>query len=305
MSLQSQASLRPTLTVFAQGNMQNRAKTLADILAPTVRVPSTLGQYKRYSDKNTFVTPDTKRAIGGKATRIIMSSDDPTFNCQPHALEIAIDNAEREAAGPNISGLEEGKMLTLLTQAALSHENAVVAIAKTLSATAGKGQWSDKDADPVEELDEEIEAIATATGTMPTNIVFGLGAWRVFRNHPNVKANAAMTSTRSINEQQAAAMFLNPNMSLDVGILSKDTTKFGGTASKVNIVGAEVFIFIRSANPTVYDPSWMKNFSAGDGGIASVRMYPAEDGRADILALDWSEDIQIVSSIAARRVSIT
>jgi hypothetical protein len=100
-------------------------------------------------------------------------------------------------------------------------------------------------------------------------------------------------------------MLLNPSIQVRVGVLSKDATKFGATASKANLIGADLFIFLRSPNPTVYDPSWMKTFAGGQGGIASVRTYRDESARSDVLAVDWSEDIQITSSIAAVRITVT
>jgi hypothetical protein len=36
-----------------------------------------------------------------------------------------------------------------------------------------------------------------------------------------------------------------------------------------------------------------------------VRNYRDESARSDVLAIDWSEDIKICSSIAARRLTIT
>lgn len=304
MSIRKQASYNPTLTQYAQGFSQDLASALAEFIAPTVRVPSALGQFKTFDEKNAFQALDTARALGGTARRIEFAESDPTFNCQPQGLEIPIDDAERDAAGEQQSALEEGKVRTLVSVATVSHEDKVVARMKTLAAVGGRGVWSNTSNDPIAELDEQIEAIATATGMMPNAIVFGLGAWRVLRNHPKVTARQPGASVVGVTEQQVATMTLNPAIQVRVGVLSKDAAKFGASASKQNIVGAEVFVFLRSANPTVYDAGWMKTFTVGDGGVTAVRQYRDEKARSDVLAVDWSEDIQVVAAVAARRLTI-
>ena len=305
MSLQRQDSYNPTLTNYAQGYAQDLSSALAEFVAPTVRVSSAVGAYKQFDEKNAFQVYDTSRALGGTARRISFVASDPSYNAQPQALEIAIDDAERKAAGAQASVLEESKVQTLLTAATLSHEDKVVTVMKTLAATANAGNWSSTSVDPVAELDAQIEAIATATGMMPNAVVFGLGAWRVFRTHPKVTAKQPGASLIGLTEQQAAALLINPGIQMRVGVLSKDQAKFGAPANKSNIVGAEVFIFLRSPNPTTYDPGWMKTFSAGEGGVMAVRDYRDESARSDVLAIDWSEDIRICSTIAAWRLTIS
>jgi len=300
-----QASINPTLTTFAQGVSQDLASALAEFIAPTVRVPSLIGIYKKFDDKNAFQVVDTTRAVGGTARRIEFAASDPTFNCQPQALEVAIDDAERAASVDAMQFLEESKVRTLVQTATASHEDKVVGIMKTLTATGGVGVWSNTSNDPVAEIDAQIEAIAKVCGLLPNAIVFGLGAWRIFRNHPKVLARQPGASLIGVNPDQAATMMLNPAIQVRIGILSKDTAKFGAGATKTNILGNEVFIFLRSPSPSTYDPSWMKTFSGGEGSITSVRQYRDESARSDMFAIDWSEDIQIVSSITASRITLS
>ncbi|HYE29791.1 MAG TPA: hypothetical protein VEH27_00040 [Methylomirabilota bacterium] len=305
MAVRRQASFNPTLTNYGQGVAQDLKTALAEFMAPTVQVGSTVGQYKKYDDKNAFQIHETERAVGGAARRIEFSSTDPVYNCRPHALEIPIDDSETDAAGEQATSLRMSKTKTLVTSAVLSRENRVITIAKGLTAAAGKGVWSNTSTDPVAELDEQIEAIATKTGMMPNRIVFGLGGWRVFRNHPKVVAKQPGAALIGVTEDQAAKMLLNPGISIKVGVLSKDTSKFGAAATKVNIVGAEVFIFIASDSPTEYDPSWLKTFSGARGSVSSVREYYDDRARSQILAVDFSEQIVQVSDISAARLTIS
>jgi hypothetical protein len=45
------------LREFAQGAAQSAVQPVADFLAPTVEVPSSIGRYKIYTEKNRFLPP--------------------------------------------------------------------------------------------------------------------------------------------------------------------------------------------------------------------------------------------------------
>lgn len=299
------AAVNQTLTNYAQGFAQDRQSEVAEFLAPTVRVSTTIGQYKAYSDKNAFQLVETARATGGGATRLAFEATDPSYDCKPQALEIPIDDDERDAAGDDQLGLEQNKVETLLTSAMIAHENSVVSTVKAnLAAVAGIGEWSSANVDPIVEIDSQIEALAEMMGMMPNRILFGLGAWRVFRNHPAVIKRFPGAAMVGVSMDQATGLFLNPAMTGKVGVLSKDTTKFGKTKDAENIVGAEVFVYFANAKPNIYDASMAKTFMGSRGGISAVRVYRDESCRSDVLAIDWSRDIQVTASAAGRRITL-
>lgn len=296
-----------TLTNYARGFAQDKASALAEFIAPTVAVGTATGKYKSFNDKNAFQVVDTSRAVGGEAKRLEFQSSDPSFNCSAQALEIAIDDQERDEAGEGDPiGLEKAKTETLITSATISHENKVFAAIKAgVSAVGSRGNWSSDSVDPIKELDEQIQAIADATGMLPNGLVLGIGAWRMLRDNAKVLARQPGSANIGITLAQLGAMLLNPSVEIRVGVLSKDTAKTGAAASKSNIVGDEAFLFIRSASPTLYDPSFAKTFRTRRGGVDAVYTYRAPRNRSDILAVDWSEDIQVVSTLGAKRLSIT
>lgn len=305
MSLRTNANYNGRLTNYAAGLAQDLQSSLAEFFFPTVRTPQANGQYKKFDDKNSFQVYETSRALGNQPNRIKLESTDPFYNCAPQGLQIVIDDAEKEAAGGDVALLEESKIKTLLSATTLSHEDKVITKLKAgVSAVGSRGVWSNASNDPVAEIDEQIEAIATATGQMPNRIAFGIGAWRVFRNHALVKARQPGAELIGLTPSQAVAMMLNPSMELKVGILSKDSTKFGAAKSATNIVGAEVFLFYNSAAPTIYDPSFAKNFTTLRGSVDSV-MTHREEPILDVHSVMWSEDPQIVSTALVRRLTIS
>jgi hypothetical protein len=295
-----------TLKNFASGLSQDAMQnSLAEFVAPRVVTGVASGQYKVFSDKNSFLAPDAARAIGGKAHRIGFESTDAYFNCAPSALEITIDEFERQAAGSDAGMLEEAKTKAVVTQAILSHEKAVfAAVNAALRAVDSRGNWSSSGYDPIAQIDEQIAAIANATGQMPNRMVLGLAAWQILRGNANVLERQPGAQLIGLTTAQLAAMTLNPNMEIRIGVLAYDANKSGKTASKGNIVGSECYIFVGSAAPTQYDPSFAKTFSAASGSVFDVRMYQ-DDPRTDVIAVDWTSDIKVVAAACGRRITVS
>lgn len=309
LSSVSVVGANPLLTNYAQGygptaNRENMA--LARTLAPRVSVNGYSGRYKKADLKNQIVVPDTARGLGGPASRIAYTESDGTYNCNPHALEITIDNTERgQAADQNM--LEQGKIRTLLNQATLAHAARVVAAAHAVTAVSGKGVWSNPDIDPVAEMNGQILAIRDATGLLPNRIVIDLGIMATLASHPKVRERLKFVAIDALTPSQLASMLINPSIQITVGTTIKDTTKLGATSSKTPVLGTDVFIFISSDSPGQDDPSWMKCFVGSDSfsNIEAVRMYWDDRCRSDVIAVDWTEDIQVTGSICGVRIVVT
>lgn len=72
-------------------------------------------------------------------------------------------------------------------------------------------------------------------------------------------------------------------------------------AQKPNV--ANCVVFARKQNPTRRDPSFMKTFRRR-GAWMAPRVYSRDDGRVEVAALDWSEDVQVTNSIAGQLLAI-
>jgi len=297
----SSSKYNVTLTNYARGLAQDISATLANFLAPEVVVPAATGQYKSFDDKNTFQVVDTSRAVGGPAKRLEFAASDPTYNCLPQALEIAIDDHERDEAGEGDPlRLEEAKTQTLVSSAVTSHEAKVFAALTALAAAANIVLATD---DPIAKIDDHIEALARDTGRMPNRLVIGLPLWNKLRNNAKVIARFPGAVSVGVTMPQFASLLLNPSIDVRVGIMSQDTTKLGLAKNTVNIVGLQLVVFHATASPTLYDPSFMKTFRMRRGGVDVVRTYRDDSARSDILAVDWSEDIRVTSPVCARKLT--
>jgi hypothetical protein len=245
-----------------------------------------------------------------------MDVSEPTYNCLPQALEITIDDSERDAAGTiNPLDLEQAKVKTLVQSSVLSHERHVIttvnaAVSADLPSpdTIGggiMGGWSLAAVDPVVQMDYLIEGIAKETGQLPNAILMGMTAWRRFRNNAKVIEKQPGAALIGLNQGQASAMLINPSMEIRLSTMAYDTTKEGKARNQAFVNGDDVYIFVRSASPTIYDPSALKTFAGGRGGVSAVREYRDESSRSDIYAVDWSRDVKVTSSISIKRITTT
>ena len=125
MSRLSDISASPTLREFAQGAAQSAIMPVADFLAPTVEVATSVGRYKSYTEKNRFHIPVTLRTMGGRASELRFEATDATYNCEPHALDYPVDNLEQLEAEGLENMLREGAT-AVAEVAALAHEKAVI-----------------------------------------------------------------------------------------------------------------------------------------------------------------------------------
>lgn len=309
MGRSTSATISQTLTAYAQGFSNSLDGLLGDFLAPEVQVSSTAGQYKIFNDLNSFTTYNTERAMGGDANRIKFSAADGTFNCAGQALEITVDQKEREDAGDSPLAsqlLDQGKIKALLNATRLSHDKKIIdAILTATAAEADLGVWSNPDIDPIDQLDKVIDDLAIACGSFQgIRLAIGMTPWRTLRAHPKVKARCNGVQVGGITLEQLKGMLIFP-VDIRAGMLVYNSAKLGQSVSKARMLGSNVLVTFASQSPTVYDPSGWKVFTTGSGRVDAVRTYTDQSERFDVHAIDWSEDVKQTSTIATKRLAIT
>lgn len=315
MSRTTTAAINHILTQYAQGYANDllALQEVSNALCPVVPVTGASGGYKKFDDENSFRVYNTQRGLGGSARRIEFGATDGTFACEPQALEVTVDDHERDLAAAGGAGglseqlLDQGKMRALLNSQMLSHVDKIAAfvVAQT-TAVAGRGNWSNADVDPIDQLDEQLENLSTDVGsTSFINLVLSTGAWRTLRNHPKTKARCSGVQVGGISREQLEGVLMFP-VNVVIGAISKLSSKLGQTVAKTNVVGAHAILTYAVPNPTQYDPSAFKLFTVGAGAmVGAVRTYRDDKARSDVHACDWSEDIKKTSASAVKRLAIT
>ena len=310
------ATLNYQLTAYAQGLWNDLADVvkLAERLAPTTPVPGAAGQFKKFDDKNSFMPEATARALGGDPVVIAFNASDDSYSCRPQALEVRVDHAEDQAAGSQGGDvandlLDQGKIKALLNKVALSHVKDVAdyVLANT-TAVAARGNWSDPNIDPIDQINEQLLGIAQDCGsTQNVKLTMDLGVWNTLRVHPKVKARAlfgAAASLASISIDQLNAALIYPVDIMPANVVY-DTTKLSQTGSKTRVLSGVCLVHYSVPGATIYDPSAFKSFTVGAAGfLGNVRTYQAPNQLWRGHLVDWSRDIKSTSTLSVRRLNI-
>lgn len=293
------------LTNFAHGIAPDYTSSLAELMAPQCIAPAASGQYVAFDDDEAFRYVDTRRALGGKGARLTIHSDEPTFNCDPHSIEIATDTFEYEKVGDaGIPMLREAKIRTLVSRNALSREKRVFdAYSGGTSAEGGLGVWTDADVDPIDELNSIVTDLATETGQSSIYLVVGLNALLQLGKHPKVLARFPGAALINVTAEVLGRMLLFP-VQVKVAMLPIATEKVGKTAVKTIIAGAKVYALLSQPNPSPFDPSAAKTFTTRLGQVQGVGVYQ-EPPFAEINFMAWSEDIKMTGTKCVKRIDVT
>lgn len=307
MSRLSSISPSPTIREYAQGAAQSAIQPVADFLAPTVGVSTSTGKFKKYTEKNRFHVPDTRRSIGGDATKIVFAASDATFNCEPHALDYPVDKLEQLEEADLENRLQEGAD-AIAEIGALAHEQAVITQALATIGAGTDSNFTSASIDPVDILDEQIKTVLKAAkygSLMSVGVLFGVTAWQRFKNNANVVKRVYSGSNKpaGVSDSQASSLLLG-EPEIRTSYMVVDSAPEGVAEDIDFLLDTAILIFARHPSPTRRDPSFMKTFRLRNQFMVPG-FYESTDGRVDFAKFDWSEDVQVTNSAAAVRINAT
>lgn len=310
MSRLSDISASPVLREFAQGAAQSAIMPVADFLAPTVEVPTSVGRYKKYTEKDRFRIPSTLRSIGGRATELRFEVSDETFNCEPHALDYPVDNLEKLESEDLENALREGAV-AVAEVAALSHEKSVIDAAMN-AAGAGTAKVWGASADPVSDVDSAILDVIKAAkygSLMGVGVLFGASAWCLFKNQDKVRGrfvigNGGKGGNLAVPTEDNAGQLFVGTPQVRTSYMVFDNAAPGVAEDVKFLLDTTVLVFARRPNPTRRDPSFMKSFRLM-GKYMVPSSYMRDDGRVEVAKFDWSEDVRVTNSAAIKRLNVS
>jgi hypothetical protein len=298
---------KSTIKEYSQSTARDSAAPVAGFLAPTVEVGKPIAHYKVYDDKNRFRVPNTLRAINGRATELAWERGDATYNCMPHALDVPIDIVETDDEDTMESCLQEAADLAA-TVGSLAHEKTTVGLAIT-TLTPGKESLSfAAEVDLIDKIDEQIVNVIKAAryGSLTqVKMLFGPTFFRKMKNHPSVKGRFLGGGKKEVVNptiEDILGLFIaKPEAKLSMMVI--DDAPAGKDASARFLLDGHLMIFASSANPTRYDPSFMKTFRLRNRWM-TPGTYTRDDGRVEVAKLDWSEDVKVTNAEAAQLLDI-
>jgi hypothetical protein len=318
MSRLSDISASPTLREFAQGAAQSAIMPVADFIAPTVEVATSVGRFKSYTEKHRFHIPDTLRTLGGRASELRFDVSDATYNCEPHALDYPVDNLEQLESDGLENMLREGAT-AVAEVAALSHEKAVIDAALTAVGAGTSKTWN-ASADPIADVDDAILSVIKAAkygSLMGVGVLFGATAWKVFKNQEKVRGRFVVGNGRPSTgsgqasshlglavptEQSAGQMFIG-TPDVRTSYMIYDANPEGKAESISFLLDTAVLVFARKDAPSRRDPSFMKTFRLMNKFMVPGS-YMRDDGRVEVAKFDWSEDVKVTNSAACVRLNV-
>lgn len=296
---------RPTIQQYAQGAAQDATSLLADFIAPTVPVTKHTGKYKEYDAETRFTIPDTLRGLGGPATVLAFNRDDKDYNCAPHALDTPLDNVEiEEAEGEDLlrEASDDASWI-----AGLSHEQRVVNLALSQAGAAAGGAWSDpaSDDDPIAEINAAIVDVIKAAGggNIEVGIVMDPTVLLAIFAHNKTKGYFPGQESIAPTLENLQKLFVGKTKA-QVSFLVTNSAPVGKSKAMAWLMAAKLLVFARSSNPTRRDPSFMKTFRLRNRWMA-VGTYAKQDGRGEVVKLDWSEDVKVTNAPAAKLFTLT
>jgi hypothetical protein len=305
-------TIRADLTNYAHALMQDLEpmRRLAGLLSPVVPTGGTSGLYNKFDNTQAFkvyAESVARRGVGGHASEIGFLSETANYACEPYGLRVKIDAHERAQAGESMNLLEQAKTRTLLVNCWLAYlSNLVTVIKAAVSATANKGDWTDANVDPVQEINDQIKAVYLATGMIPNHVVMDFGAWCVFSGNPKVVDRMPGADVAEVSPSRVRRLLCNPNATIEV---AETAVLYGGglgnaSATKRGITGGSCLIFFNSPIATQYDPSFCKTFAPAASMFTDVYTY-REEPHFDWYENDWTCDPVVVASALCKRIDVT
>jgi len=307
MSRLADLSASPMLKEYAQGAAQEAIQPVAEFVAPTVPVSTSVGRFKVYDEKHRFRIPKTLRGMGGRATELSFNVSDATYNCAAHALDFPVDVLESKEGDGLENILQEGATL-VAEVAGLAHEKSVIDLALTASA-GSSATFTGASDDPVNTIDGAILNVVKAArygSLMGVGVLFGATAWKAFKNAPLVRARfvtAGGNAIPNITGASASSLLLG-EPEIRVSYMVYDDAAEGLAVDAQFLLTNTVLVFARKAQPTRRDPSFMKTFRL-TGNFMVPGSYTRDDNRVEVAKFDWSEDIKLTNSTALVRINVT
>lgn len=308
------AQINVGLTNYAHQISPDYAQLLADadFLAPRVVAGGMVGNYPIFDTKMAFEKYITQRAYNGPRQRIKHAGANGTFSCEPHGLEVALDDSDPLLVGGNRSLIEQSKTRTLLSNWANSRFYRAFTFATTsgnftAAADADAGKWSSPNIDPIRKIDGVIEQIYTATGMFPNRGGMDFSSWIKLRNHPEAIKRQPGAANIGLTLPQLQSMLSVPvDMKIFGATLNASGSNFGNTGTtKAAVAAGTCLLFYAQPAPTIDDASAIKTFSAGAQGWENVMTYRENQTASDIFYLDGTEVMKSIAPLLIVKVSIT
>lgn len=279
----------------------------ATFLAPIVRTGSLVNTVWKYDRTKPFRIPETRRALGGKATQVDFGGTTEDITLETHALDTGIDIlAERD----------EEIIMNLRSQSDMAASLAGLAhfksVRTTIAGAVSSTTLTISSDDPIAIFDAKIKSILLSCGSyapaVKIRFLWGYEAALKVLNDAQVISRISGGATRDTPAvatlDSIAKMLVLQGTEHRICTAIEDTGEFGsGTESRAFVGDNEVLIAAVAPNPNKQDPSAFKTLWYGSDGMQQG-FYKSEDGRSEYVKLDWAMKIYTANAGAAYKYTV-
>lgn len=192
MNLAAARVVDPILTTVARG--YRHAEHIFSLLFPIVLVGQRAGKIIEFGAED-FLKRNLARAPGADRPRLNVGYEGQDYAVSQRALDGVVTRELMQEAGA-VPGIDLGRraVSTVLANTSLQLEIAAAGIAtktgnyaaSNRSALSGASQWSDKNSNPQQAVEDAKEAIAEGIGVEPNLLTLGEPVYRSLKSHPDI-----------------------------------------------------------------------------------------------------------------------
>lgn len=280
---------------------------IAETLAPIVTVPKQADAYYIWNSADAFRTEDDKRAPGTKANEITWSVDTATFYCENYALAHKIPYEDIENAdAPQLLTERSGRLMRIKDKLYLNWEYRVaqqVNSGSNVGSYSGVGSnWSAQTtgkSDPIGDLNDAINNVEDSTGYKPNRVIFGKTAWRLYRNHADVRDFVFGSAGTGKNGRLVTLEHVKSIHEVDivtVGGAYYNSADEGQSQSLTKIWDTNVLVYYAPTAPTKDSPSFMYSFRWNKVMTMQAQIFQLDENGAEKVQLGYYQDEKITGA---------
>ena len=304
----------PILTDFSVGFQPQ--EYMAQRLFPFTPVALPSGRYRVF-DRSNWVTFPSRREPGTVANEIRGGKwSEDTFSVREHALQVAIDDAERQnynasqqnAQANLFAGIDpEADAVELMTRSLLiEYELAVATMARNAAnygaqtvTKSGTGQWDNAASTPITDVVTAIQTMQTSLLVQPNLAIIPTDVWLKLFNHPTIIARYQYVQAQVDQEAAFRALTGFNGTILFPNNMYNAADNIDATASMTKIWGKDVIFAYVNDTPGQKIQTFGKTFyQPVNGSLRDVSRWREEQRTSDLIRTMWRWDLKLVQPLA-------
>lgn len=305
----SQVHINRLLTNMSVAYVQQSSKFAALRMFPGLNVPNKSDRYAVYSqadfmrDEMEERAPSTESAGGGYALDLT-----PTYSCLRYAYHVDVDDDTQANADNPLNPTQDAA--TYLSQKSLIKHEVLFgskffttgvwtgsSTATDLVAGTDYTAWDDVASTPLEDIDNQKEAIEGGTGFLPNKLCISRKVWHALRNHPDIVDRVKYTSSEPVALGIVARLMELDEIVLAAGV--RNTAGKGLTGAYSYIFGPHALLAYVPPSSSLMTPSagytfrWTGLRGSVDGmAVSTFRMDNIKSDRHEI---EMNIDMKVVA----------